>query len=308
MSLIIYCDCGRKLNVEKRHLGKKVRCPGCNTLFVAAPPDEDEPEPGEGLAPDRIEEDRPRKPRRRARREDEEAEPPRPPPRSNFWPLLALALANRGSVSGLLLLGIVSFALAFYGAKDFQLSETASATPQTLSVAHLIRNGPGDNGHVILTDFVPTDNYVVSVRVTSSEKLTGNTKGKPWENVYIPLVPRTPDMGFRPGVGQSDLRPTAIHVLLCPSRVRNEQDLARIQNANRVQGTIVNSIRSLEPKVQELLRQSYPGTDFDRCYIVQEGRAPASSTGSGAILFVGGVGVALAAGLLFLGLVARMLS
>jgi hypothetical protein len=53
---------------------------------------------------------------------------------------------------------------------------------------------------------------------------------------------------------------------------------------------VTNRISSLEKEIRQLLEQNYPGTDFDACLIIQEGRKPYSRVG----LFAQGAGSALA--------------
>ena len=46
MPQIIECpECGRKLRVQDNLLGRKVKCPGCETTFTATGPDEEDEAP-----------------------------------------------------------------------------------------------------------------------------------------------------------------------------------------------------------------------------------------------------------------------
>jgi hypothetical protein len=63
---------------------------------------------------------------------------------------------------------------------------------------------------------------------------------------------------------------------------------------------VTNKIVSLGGQERTLLEQSYPGTDFSRCLIIQEGREPAGWTKL--IIMVGGGSLATLIGLGLLGL------
>src|SRR5262249_51995996 len=86
----LVCKCGKELNYEARHVGKKVRCAGCAKVLVV--PEEEVPELEEVEAIDEVEEvkpsrkrprldeedeDRPRKAKRSSRDEDEDDRPRR---------------------------------------------------------------------------------------------------------------------------------------------------------------------------------------------------------------------------------------
>src|SRR5262249_48703233 len=57
-----------------------------------------------------------------------------------------------------------------------------------------------------------------------------------------------------------------------------------------LQGLVTNEIESLGSEEQKLLNSSYPGTDFTKCVLFQEGREPA---GSGKVFGMVGGGAAL---------------
>jgi hypothetical protein len=66
-----------------------------------------------------------------------------------------------------------------------------------------------------------------------------------------------------------------------------------------LQALVTNKIVSLGAEERSLLEQSYPGTDFSRCLIIQEGRQPAGPVK--VVLMVGGGGLLGVAGLVVIG-------
>src|SRR3954449_6406696 len=80
MTLDTACpSCGKKCRLAKEHAGKRVRCPGCGTPFVAGSPeegDEDEsPRPTPGARQLRPAEDADDRPRPRRGRDDKDHPP-----------------------------------------------------------------------------------------------------------------------------------------------------------------------------------------------------------------------------------------
>lgn len=98
MSILLTCTCGKKLKVNEDKIGKKVKCPGCQSILsVPAAEAKDEPEPPAKARPkppppeDDLEAEAPpkTKPKPPPPEEDEAPEPPRkgkpkpPPPESD---------------------------------------------------------------------------------------------------------------------------------------------------------------------------------------------------------------------------------
>ena len=70
--------------------------------------------------------------------------------------------------------------LLFMGFREFRMMQAAAAEPQTISCAELEKNGPGDNSHVIMEDFILLEQAFVYAAATDS-----NT----WTKLYIPALP-----------------------------------------------------------------------------------------------------------------------
>lgn len=188
---------------------------------------------------------------------------------------------------GLIIVGVIA---AIWGGKELMLSGKASDTPQDITCAALIDNGPGGNAHVRLTAAVACPTYFV---------YEGKTDKGPWSKVYLPALPeggawhREAKEAFaKTGNLSAVPAPSDIRVLLKFTNVRNEDHLGELIDAETIQGTIINSIESLDGKEKSLLRQGYPNIDVDRCYILQVGRKPTS--GSLVLLAtLGGAGAAI---------------
>jgi hypothetical protein len=312
---LIACECGKKLRVDARHAGKVIRCPGCRRTFAMPatvgedlstvlpavlpdPQDEREdkiasaPRSGKAARPavrrqeevlgdddvEPIEDERPR-PRQKRRR--------RPARTGNFLMSFMSLLAVR-SFRGPLVVGVLAVVLLSFAFMEARLKGEASDTPQTLPLAKLAANGPGDNAHVIITDFTFCDQILEKHKTVNLSR---------WEEVYVPVVP----WAGGPKRAQAGA-PGTIRVIVHSTKVHNQQDLERVFGAPTLQGTVVNSIRSLDRETQDLLSSRY-GPGVGSWYILQEGRKPFSA-GLVILMTVGGTLLLVLSGLM---VVARML-
>lgn len=193
----------------------------------------------------------------------------------------------------LLALIVIGGVLVFLGFQEMRLASAAKPDPQTIKCADLIASGPGENAHVVLTDYVMCDFAFV---------YEGQEGGKTWTNVWVPVVPLGGEFHqevlklVAEGKDLSNIpMPRDIRVIVKSSHVENEGALASLAGKDTIQGMIVNKISSLGSKEKKILTESYPGVNFDNVYILEHDRTPASGAksfgmmGGGAVLALMGV-------------------
>ena len=175
----------------------------------------------------------------------------------------------------------VAFALLFAGFREWQLGAAASAQPEDLTLEALVARGPGGNPHVRVSDFVLGDNYVYFT----------DDGGFRWTSVLIPAVPTT--------MGDQSAHVLIPKVIVKTTHVADEEQLEPLRARSRLQGLVINRIEELGSEEKEILLQDYPGIDFHKCIILEEGRAPSDGT---KLFLMGGGGLAslLGAGWLLL--------
>lgn len=190
---------------------------------------------------------------------------------------------------GVMLLGAVFIAKGF---NFMRLNETSSAIPQEITCAELAENGPGDNAHVRMTDFILCDGYVVE---------TGRFGG--WDRAWVPAVPlggkyhqRLIELAGPDGVieGKKPL-PRRIRVIVEFPDATNEADLAAMGEQDAIHGTIINVIRDLDKETRDLIQRTYRAVDADKFLVLVAGESPPGVAGVGgdiaggiALIFVGG--------------------
>lgn len=161
-----------------------------------------------------------------------------------------------------LLFGI---ACLYLGIQELRLAQYVDSTPQKITLAQLIEKGPGNNHHVLLSDLHFGHNFVFE------RKSTGNSTGKVW----IPAVPTAHKA--KPGDDADEekmpeIKPADVRALIKSTRVFNDAEMDRLTSHDKIQGVVINLIESLSTSERQLLEQSYPGADFTKCLIIEEGR------------------------------------
>jgi hypothetical protein len=180
-----------------------------------------------------------------------------------------------------LLLAVVGGVLGFIGYQEYQVSVGASEEPEEIALADLVARGPDGNPHVKIKDFVCGLNLVYE------------EKGGKWQSVYIPTFPA--EGGIVPKLQLPPSGP--VPLIIKSSKAKNQDQADELTRESSIQGMVVNKIQSLGSKEKQLLIEHYPGTDFDKCLILQHDRTPGSKVKVGGFLGGGvlllGLGVVL---------------
>ncbi len=186
---------------------------------------------------------------------------------------LALVLLVMG---GVLLMG---------GINELRLTNASSRKPETISLKGLAERGPQGNPNIILTDFRLCNKFVQTTRTNWGQK------AERWESVWVPIVPQ--DEGLL-GLFGADAAGRNIQAIIFSKHVGSKAELARLA-VPQLRGMVINAISSLGADQLKLLQKSYPGIDFQRCLIIEEGHKPASAAllsfylGGGGVLALIGV-------------------
>jgi hypothetical protein len=165
--------------------------------------------------------------------------------------------------------------VGFLGWQEWVVISRGAPTPQPIRLADLAANGPGNNVHVEVNDFVWGEDGVVEEK-----------NGK-WNRVWVPLFATA---GPNPG---------PVRVLVKTFHVDNAQQLEQFKRRRTVTGIIENVIPGHSLGSGEIgeLKKSYPNVDAASLLVIEEGRA--FPTPEKVYLLLG-----IGAGLLVLGLAA----
>jgi hypothetical protein len=181
----------------------------------------------------------------------------------------------------LVLIGLgIGAALLTLGVKEVRLAAAAAASPQRITCRELAEAGPGANAHVILTDFVVARNGAY---------YKTNKDQADWTTIWLPLLPRggAAANAAKPAIGvtlasQISTRSAAssanggIQILLKSNQIHNQGELTPLYYQRELEGMVVNCVDSVGSKEMDVLRLQYPNTDFSKCWILEEGRKPAT--------------------------------
>jgi hypothetical protein len=163
---------------------------------------------------------------------------------------------------GIVLL-VVGAGLGVFTYLEGNLAFRSSAEPEEITLKQLIARGPDGNGHILLTDFVPCDNFVHEFEEKNKDR---------WTSVWIPVIPAEDANPADKGPPKA----SNVQALIFSIQIHNLEDIRSRLGKPKVQALVTNRIKSLDSKSRSLLQKEYPGTDFDKCLIIQEGRTPFS--------------------------------
>lgn len=153
--------------------------------------------------------------------------------------------------------------LALWSSKEAILAFQSTAEPEEITLKTLLGRGPDGNPYVELTEFVLCENLVFE---------TPKKAPTQWKSVWIPMVPLDE---VDPTV-QDPPKPNRVKALLYSTEIRGGVDLDKLRHMPKVEGMVISRISTLSPQIRDLLQRSYPGSNFDTCLIVHQGRRPYS--------------------------------
>jgi hypothetical protein len=153
------------------------------------------------------------------------------------------------------LLVVLGVGVAGVGLYERRLAQKAT-TAQEITLGDLIARRPGNNAHVVVTDFRVCNDYVFVYRKGHQSR---------WERAWVPVVPAA-----EAGKGVTAQRTGPIRVLVTSSQLHGARDVARLTRTRALRGRVAHQVASLGAGEQKLLALAYPDTDFSRCLIVEE--------------------------------------
>ena len=172
---------------------------------------------------------------------------------------------------------ILAAGLVYAALSEYSLGRGTDGGPKKITCAELGDLGSRANPYIEMTDFLLCEQgYIYK-----------EEHGK-WKAVWIPAVPFQGEYHERvvglldQGVPEEEIPPPDdLRVIVKLTSVKNEYDVSLVGEQETVTGMVINRISSLGTEEKKLLREGYPGIDFDRCWIVHVGRTPMS----GAVIF-----------------------
>ena len=199
----------------------------------------------------------------------------------------------------LVIMIVIGAGLLFYGYQEMQLGSVAAEEPQKISCQKLFDSGPGDNAHIMLSDFFFCMGAYIHEKKPGKEEFV---------KVWVPVAPRGGEyhqliasMVDEKGDFKGKLpAPKNIRLILKTEHVKSDQSLWKLMKEDTIQGLIVNEIKSLEGEELKLLQENYPGIDFSKVWLLEHKRNVSGSgtiygsLGAGAVLLLVGLGGVIA--------------
>jgi hypothetical protein len=181
------------------------------------------------------------------------------------------AVTGFGSIIAL----FVSGSLLFPTWEEKRLLDKGTPQPQRITLAELAAKSEVDNVHLTITDFDWGTHYVAEER-----------KGGSLACVWFPLVP--------PGHNERIPRQSdnVIRVVVKSTKVRTDAEVQQLASRTELTGIVTNDIASMGANPAEKLYEYYPGANFKKAFVIEEGREfPNAERGN--LLLASGVGLAI---------------
>jgi predicted Zn finger-like uncharacterized protein len=320
--------CAARLRITNRVAGKRVRCPKCSNAFTVEAPAAVEAAPivepsgiddvlsglADGTAVESPEAQHARLEAMavQAARAAKGAAPAKAEEEtttaSSFdWKswlpdvgraLIPIGWAGRVCFAALIFGGV----LVWLGSKELELRSRSREEPQIVTCEKLVAQGPGDNVHIVLTDFVLLPDYVYSQKTDR------------WSGAWVPAVPHQAvgaalAQALNVGVAElpsidddrkdkalAQLRSSDFNfkIVVAFPKADGKRYMERIFDAETVEGLLMvdGYLTTLDKESRGLLETSYPRADLKHCWVLVEGRSPASLAKARGYQF-GGVGLVL---------------
>lgn len=150
-------------------------------------------------------------------------------------------------------------------------AEALQRPPQQIALRDLAAHGPGDNPHVVVTEFVCASNYYFSVQTSKYNTGPAETRegsGQAW----IPLFPKQPPAPEPPPASAEAPEPTGFVVLLeTAPTLGNATTFRLLSRRQSMPGLIVPySNASLSSDIRHELAAAYPTTNFQECLVLRQ--------------------------------------
>jgi hypothetical protein len=174
--------------------------------------------------------------------------------------------------AGLGLLGWGAYSWALYR-RDWPVFAHVKEDPEEVRLADLLRDGPGDNHHVRVTDF-----RFCAKEVVARERKAGELVLR---DLWVPIVPREAPPGLpsevRAVVVETDVRREGGKPLLAGGRERRWRASARARAEKEgYTGVVLNGLRPIPPEALDRLAAVAPETDRGAVLVLAQGVEPTS--------------------------------
>ncbi|MEM6505741.1 MAG: hypothetical protein AAF711_09765 [Planctomycetota bacterium] len=192
-----------------------------------------------------------------------------------------------------IVLVVLGAILGLLGFQAYKLTAGGKAQPQTMTAAELIANGPGDNSHIVLTDF----------HVLTWQTLVASPPGRSfsYEEVWAPVISTDdPHMERIRNKSRFSISPPSyreeVKLILYSRSIPSEVHLNSVSREDKIQGLVTSSVQTLGREELEKLQQEMT-IDRARVIIFEHNRRPLEPmiwmlmVGCGILLVLAGAGL-----------------
>ena len=178
-------------------------------------------------------------------------------------------LSSISRAKGIIFLILVPFIFVFGAVRDYLLRSSSRDEPQVIRCEDLGQNGPGDNIHVTVTDFI----------IGSPAIHEGDKRGRgDWPAIWVPVLPlggryhHTVARLLDANPNAKVPKPVDFFVLVKLPDAKKE-DIDALAQRSSITGMVINEVEIMGA-VGKLIGKTFPAVLLDRCWLVDSGLSP----------------------------------
>lgn len=195
-----------------------------------------------------------------------------------------------------ILLGLVvgGGALALAGFKTIGMAGKVEAEPARMTARELIENGPGDNRHIELVDWLAMPDMVYAEDQSTRR----------WADAWAGFIPIDGQEALALAAAYENAERTGAPVrtprvdvnIIAHFDIESETEYERLVERETITGVIINDVYTMDDEAMEMLAESYPHVDMNSVWYFDIGRkvptagAGYAQAGGGVLLALLGVG------------------
>ena len=184
---------------------------------------------------------------------------------------------------GIIFAIVIALLISVYGYMEYRVGRNSNKIPASLDIGELeAKHTKLANYHIRLGEHIKMYSESIFMK-----------KGNRVRHLYYPVISKIQYNSLLPHLRMKRSSKLKIAVLVRTKEFKKIDDIPNEDITEKsLQGLVINEIRMLSREEKSLLQKTYPNSDFEKVFILEEGRVPSSVAKALFILF-GALSVAI---------------